>query len=113
MKFLKDINWPYVIVYGLLICICVSSAAICVNSMSKTKEAYQDVLETMVERSEEKEQEARTVFEEGYAVYCDGILIDRDKILIDELLKNSTVVSINHEERYIGLKSRRAVLWLK
>lgn len=52
----------------------------------------------------ELKTEALEAYYEGYDFYLDGVLIDNKTVLTDSLLNYNSIVSINHEGKYVELK---------
>ena len=59
----------------------------------------------LIEELEQLKEEALEAIENGYAIYCNGIKVDSDDVIIESLLEYNTVVRVNHEERYVELKN--------
>lgn len=71
------------------------------EKIAKIKEDYNKSIEEM----EQLKEDALTAIENGYAIYCNGIKVDRDDVIIESLLEFNTVVRISHEEKYVELKN--------
>lgn len=75
-----------------------------VEQLENKAQSTQQLLDELDSAYAELKAEALEAYYEGYDFYLNGILIDNKTVLIDSLLNYISIVSINHEGKYVELK---------